>query len=83
MHPYLSEKIARQRQADLCAQAARSRQASQARYAQRARQAQEARYARQARQAGARRGHRHPIRRRVGWALVSLGLRLAYAAGEG
>lgn len=83
MHPYLSEKIARQRQADLCAQAARSRQASQARYAQRARQAREARYARQARQAGARRGHRHPIRRRVGWALVSLGLRLAYAAGEG
>lgn len=83
MHPYLSEKIACQRQADLCAQAARSRQASQARYAQRARQAREARYARQARQAGARRGHRHPIRRRVGWALVSLGLRLAYAAGEG
>jgi hypothetical protein len=80
MHPYLSEMIARQRQADLCARAARSRHASQARHAQ---QAQEARQARQARQAWARRGHRHLIRRRVGWALVSLGLRLAYAAGEG
>jgi hypothetical protein len=25
---------------------------------------------------------RHPVRRRAGYALVSLGLRLAYAAGE-
>ena len=28
------------------------------------------------------RNHRHPVRRRAGYALVSLGLRLAYAAGE-
>jgi hypothetical protein len=26
--------------------------------------------------------HRHPIRRRAGYALVSLGLRMAYVAGE-
>jgi hypothetical protein len=70
VHPYLSEKIARQRQADLCARAARSRHASQVRYA------------RQPRQARGHRGRRHVIRRRAGWALVSLGLRLAYAAGE-
>jgi hypothetical protein len=70
VHPYLSEKLAQQRHADLCARAARSRRASQARYARRARQAR------------ARGGHRHLIRRRAGWALVSLGLRLAYVAGE-
>ncbi|HEX4063082.1 MAG TPA: hypothetical protein VHY58_18850 [Streptosporangiaceae bacterium] len=28
------------------------------------------------------RNHRNPVRRRAGYALVSLGLRLAYAAGE-
>jgi hypothetical protein len=36
----------------------------------------------QGRAATARRQHRHPIRRRAGYALVSLGLRLAYVAGE-
>jgi hypothetical protein len=37
------------------------------------------------RAAGRRSGRMGPsrIRRRTGWALVSLGLRLAYAAGEG
>ena len=71
MHPYLSEMIIRQHQADLRALAAGRGQATNAPFA------------RQAWQGRARRGHRRPIRRRAGWALVSLGLRLAYAAGEG
>jgi hypothetical protein len=45
--------------------------------------ARNAAHARQPRRARAPRGRRHLIRRRAGWALVSLGLRLAYAAGEG
>lgn len=69
MHPYLSEMIVRQQQADLRALAASGR-------------ARNAAHARQARQARASRGHRHMIRRRAGWVLVSVGLRLAYAAGE-
>jgi hypothetical protein len=32
--------------------------------------------------ARAQQTHRHPVRRRAGYALISLGLRLAYAAGE-
>ncbi|HEY3735128.1 MAG TPA: hypothetical protein VGL63_14550 [Streptosporangiaceae bacterium] len=36
----------------------------------------------QAGQDTADQGHPGVIRRRAGWALVSLGLRLAYAAGE-
>jgi hypothetical protein len=40
------------------------------------------RQARQARQAHAQQGRSRVIRRRAGWALVSLGLRLAYRAGE-
>lgn len=36
-----------------------------------------------ARQASAQhRHHSHPVRRRAGWALISLGVRLAYSAGE-
>ena len=70
MHPYLSEMIVRQQQADLRALAAGSGHA------------RNAAHARQARQARVRRGHRHVIRRRAGWVLVSLGLRLAYVAGE-
>jgi hypothetical protein len=30
----------------------------------------------------ARPSHRHPIRRRTGYALITIGLRLAYLAGE-
>jgi hypothetical protein len=63
--------IIRQRQADLRALAADRGLAANAVFA------------RQARQARAPRDRGHLIRRRVGWALVSLGLRLAYAAGEG
>lgn len=33
-------------------------------------------------QDAASQGHPRVIRRRAGWALISLGLRLAYAAGE-
>lgn len=71
MHPYLSEMIVRQRQADVRALAAGRGHA------------RNAAHARQARQSRAPRSRRHVIRRRAGWALVSLGLRLAYAAGEG
>ena len=70
MHPYLSEKIIRQQQADLRALAAGRGHPGNAAYAV------------QARQARGHQGRRHMIRRRAGWALVSLGLRLAYAAGE-
>lgn len=73
MHPYQAEKLASQHDAEqraLCARSGRIRQAGQARQA------------RQAWQAPARRGRRHMIRRRAGWALVALGLRLAYEAGE-
>ena len=66
MHPYLSEKIIRQHQADLRALAAGRGHPGNAAHARRARGHQ---------------GH-HLIRRRAGWALVSLGLRLAYTAGE-
>lgn len=38
--------------------------------------------ARRARQAMEHPGHPRVIRRRAGWALIALGLRLAYAAGE-
>jgi hypothetical protein len=78
MHPYLAEQIASQHETELRALSADSNHAKQA---QRARRAQRAR---QARQALVRRGHPdpRPIRRRAGWALVSMGLRLAYAAGE-
>jgi hypothetical protein len=39
--------------------------------------------ARRAHRAGlTQRNHRHAVRRRAGYALVTLGLRLAYAAGE-
>jgi hypothetical protein len=67
VHPYLSEMIVRQRQAELRALAAGRGHIRNAAHA---------------RQARAQQGHRHLIRRRAGWALVSLGLRLAYVAGE-
>jgi hypothetical protein len=67
MHPYQAEQVARQRMTE--------RRQSSARAAA-------ARQARAARRAGAQHGGRRPIRRRAGWALISLGLRLAYTAGE-
>ncbi|HLX47582.1 MAG TPA: hypothetical protein VKS82_04560 [Streptosporangiaceae bacterium] len=39
-------------------------------------------HTRQARQVAQRHGHRRAIRRRAGWALVSLGMRLACTPGE-
>jgi hypothetical protein len=70
VNPYQAGKIASQHDSELRALSARC---GQARQAQRARRSG---------QAPAHRGHRHLIRRRAGWALISLGLRLAYAAGE-
>lgn len=67
MHPYQAEKLASQRGAEVRMLCARRG---------------DIRQARQARQARAHRGRGHVIRRRAGWALVSLGLRLAYGAGE-
>jgi hypothetical protein len=70
LHPYQAEKLASQHRSDLYAVSERC---------------EHARVSRQARQSGhatAGQGGRHVIRRRAGWALVSLGLRLAYAAGE-
>jgi hypothetical protein len=70
MNPYLMEKMASEHEADLHAQSTHSRldrRASQAR---------------RCRQAAVHAGHPHLMRRRAGWALVSLGLRMAYAAGE-
>lgn len=73
MNPYQAEKIASQHRSELRALSARCGHARQARQAQRAQRAG---------QALAHHGSRHLIRRRAGWALISLGLRLAYAAGE-
>jgi hypothetical protein len=70
MNPYLMEKMASEHDCELHMVSTRSRpdrQASQARMSRRA---------------AAHAGHPHLVRRRAGWALVSLGLRLAYAAGE-
>jgi hypothetical protein len=69
-HPYQAEKLASQHRSDLRAASERSEYARLARLA------------RQSGHARAHQGGRHVIRRRAGWALVSLGLRLAYAAGE-
>jgi hypothetical protein len=70
VNPYLMEKMASEHDADLRTLCARSRPDRRVSLA------------RQARQAAAQAGHPHLLRRRAGWALVTLGLRLAYAAGE-
>lgn len=70
MNPYLTEQLASQHAAEVRARSADSVRAT--RVAQ----------ARRAREATAHTGHRHAIRRRAGWALISLGLRLTYAAGK-
>jgi len=94
VNQYQAGKLASQHRAELLVLAAHHDDARQARAAGRARtahqtqaapNAQAGRQARAARQAGevlATRAQRHRIRRRAGWALVALGLRLAYAAGE-
>ena len=70
MNQYQAGKLASQHRADLLELAARHGDARQARAAGRAGEVLVAR------------AQRHRIRRRAGWALVGLGLRLAYAAGE-
>jgi hypothetical protein len=72
MYPYLTEQLAAQRQIEL-----REHTARRAGY----RQAQQAHRMRRA-GAAASHGRSHPVRRRAGHALISIGLRLAYAAGE-
>jgi hypothetical protein len=69
MNTHLTEQIATQRQTDMRHEAAHRAGHRQARQAHRVRQASTA-------------SHSHPVRRRAGHALISLGLRLAYAAGE-
>ena len=67
MTPHLAERIASQHQAEV-------RRISAGCSA--------ARRARRARQAGQARPRPHRVRQRAGWALVSLGLRIAYTTGE-
>jgi len=66
MYTHLTEQLAGQRQAELQAELQARPPAS--RHSDRIRRAP--------------RQHRHPIRRRTGYALVSIGLRLVYLAGE-
>ena len=68
MHPYLTQQIAAQRETEL-----REHGAS--------RHTRQVLRVRQASPASAP-GRSHRVRRRAGYALISIGLRLAYAAGE-
>jgi len=72
MNTHLTQQIATQRQTDMRQEAADRAGHRQARRAHRMRQASQA----------AAHGHNHPVRRRAGYALISIGLRLAYAAGD-
>lgn len=68
MNPHLTQQLASQHEADLRRLARHSGHTSPAR---------------QARQTLSHRSRQsHPVRRRAGWALISLGMRLAYTAGE-
>lgn len=88
MYPCLNEQIAAQRRAELRAQAARQagrRQARQVRQASPASRGASSRLEESSHGASLRADrHRrsHPVRRRAGYALISIGLRLAYAAGD-
>ena len=72
MNTHLTQQIAIQRQTDMRQEAADRAGRRQARRAHRIRQASQA----------TAQGRSHPVRRRAGYALISIGLRLAYAAGE-
>ncbi len=72
MYPHQTEQMASQHQTEMREEAARRAGHRQARLAHRVRQASPA----------ATDGHSHPVRRRAGYALISIGLRLAYAAGD-
>lgn len=74
MHPQIMQQIARQRQAEQRALSARADRVWQARQAQRANEPGPGHDPA---------AHRRPLRQRAGWALIALGLRLAYSpAGE-
>lgn len=79
MYPYsvyLTEQIAAHRQTDMRKSADRRAAAHQARRAGLAGPSRRASF----RPGRSRRSH--PMRRRAGYALISIGLRLAYAAGD-
>ena len=82
MNQYQAGKLASQHGSELRTRAAHHGDIRQARAARRALAGRRARPARQAGEVLASRAQRHRIRRRTGWALIALGLRLAYAAGE-
>jgi hypothetical protein len=68
MNPHLTQQLVSQHEAGQRRLAASSGHSSKAE---------------QARHAPGRQGRRpHPVRRQAGWALISLGIRLAYTAGE-
>lgn len=79
MNTYLTEQIAAQRQTDMRHEAARRAGHHQARQAHRM---QASTADRRASLRSAQSGRSHPVRRRAGYALISIGLRLAYAAGD-
>jgi hypothetical protein len=73
MYSHQIEQIASQQQAELEARTLRSAQAGWVRPVHQVHQSG---------RAAAPRSRRHPIRRRAGYALVSVGLRLATISGE-
>jgi hypothetical protein len=77
----MAQETARLHGDELRARSARHERARQARLARRASLAQQAQSAPRPERVFAP-AYRHPIRRRAGWALIALGLRLASAAGE-
>ena len=82
MNQYQAQKMARQHGDELRAHSARHGRARQARLAQAGEFAQLAGRAPGMERVAAPQAYRRPIRRRAGWALIALGLRLASAAGE-
>jgi hypothetical protein len=70
MNPHLTEQLVSQHETDLRTLRAHEGQAQQARQGRRVTRALE------------HNGHRHAMRRRAGWALVSLGMRVACTADE-
>jgi hypothetical protein len=78
MYTHQIEQIADQQQTELQARSARSHQHGPVRPARQGHQASQAR----SHQSIRRQQRQHPIRKRAGYALVSLGLRLASVADQ-